>query len=694
MSYRGFAGKNAKTGQMLATLRGGIICVMLYQGRQVYHMLPSQIRSALGIGGNAKKEEVAEYFLKNYKITEEAKNNIIKEDISGDILLNINDADYKYLKIKIGQYKKIQKYLEKNKDNFKEKEIKEVITVKSKPEEIKNFFERCLNFKGNLNDLDGKGLIDLDEEGMKKLGLNLGQRKKLPKYIEYFKTLKIEEPPKEEEEIIISKKSSEEEVAKFLEMRLKFSKDAIEALALDGESLYLLKDPDIDELTELTEKEKENLKKYLNDSKNEDKKEQIIVITKKSTNEEVAKFLKNKLGFKNESIEALDLDGESIFLLKDSEIDELTELSEEERDNLKKFLNEEKLKNGQNEPSKPEKDSNTGQKQDEVEEQKPEQEHEKELILTEKSTKDEVNKYLKEKLKFSDIALKSFELDGKNLFSIDANGIEELEGMNEEEKDNLRKFLNIKKPSREEKDKKIRKKITKENTKEELKEFFKQNLNLEREEYDSINESQIDKLHELTEDEKDILKQFLKEQKEKIKLIKSYKPKEDNNEQSSTNSDNKNIHESSSDIYKNDVKKKDTDKLKNLDINIDEDISNTESKQKGINREKTNSPEDNSSDKKKNDVDKKNYNFNHPLDNKIVEEEKVEKEEKKSNRKQFYNFINYKIEPIYTKSKYNIFFSITIQDKYNKSVNLAAYLDVSSMLYFYCINYEIRIIHE
>ena len=53
-----------------------------------------------------KKEEVAEYFLKNYKITEEAKNNIIKEDISGDILLNINDADYKYLKIKITLKKK------------------------------------------------------------------------------------------------------------------------------------------------------------------------------------------------------------------------------------------------------------------------------------------------------------------------------------------------------------------------------------------------------------------------------------------------------------------------------------------------------------------------------------------------------------------------------------------------------------
>ena len=69
------------------------------------------------------------------------------------------------------------------------------------------------------------------------------------------------------------------------------------------------------------------------------KKNEIIVITEKSTNEEVAKFLKDKLGFKDESIESLGLDGEAIFLLKEDEIDELTEISQEERDNLKKFLN-------------------------------------------------------------------------------------------------------------------------------------------------------------------------------------------------------------------------------------------------------------------------------------------------------------------------------------------------------------------
>ena len=349
------------------------------------------------LSDESTKEEVAEYFVKKYGITEEAKNNVIKEDISGDILLKLKDVDYKYLKIKIGQYKKIQKHLDK--DKFKEKEIKEVITAKSNSDVVKNFFERCLNFKGNLNGLDGKGLIELDEEKMKKLGLNLGQRKKLPKYIEYFKTLKIEEP-KEDEEIIISQKSSEEEVAKFLEKKLKFSKDSIDALALDGEVLYSLKEDEIDELTELTEEEKENLKKYLKAEEERENlnKEQIkeIKINNKSSNDEVAKFLKEKLGFKEESINALELDGDSLFSLKDYEIDELTEISQKERDNLKKYLNEEKSKNGPKEPTDKEKESQKQepvpeQKREPVPEQKPESEHEKELILTEKSTKEELN---------------------------------------------------------------------------------------------------------------------------------------------------------------------------------------------------------------------------------------------------------------------------------------------------------------
>jgi len=57
---------------------------------------------------------------------------------------------------------------------------------------VSNFFKNCLNFSGKINNLDGKGLIELDKEGINQLELNMGQSKKLINYINYFKTLKVE----------------------------------------------------------------------------------------------------------------------------------------------------------------------------------------------------------------------------------------------------------------------------------------------------------------------------------------------------------------------------------------------------------------------------------------------------------------------------------------------------------------------
>lgn len=89
---------------------------------------------------------------------------------------------------------------------------------------MSDFLEKCINFK-KKNILDGKGLIQLDEEGMNKLEFNLGQKKKLVKYINYFKTLIIVEEEKEfeDEEIIINKNSTEEEVSNFLRKNSKLS---------------------------------------------------------------------------------------------------------------------------------------------------------------------------------------------------------------------------------------------------------------------------------------------------------------------------------------------------------------------------------------------------------------------------------------------------------------------------------------
>ena len=86
------------------------------------------------------KEEVADFFVKKFKISEEIKNNFIKEDISGDVLYDILYSEFKSLGLKVGPLKKIQKFLRENKNNFNEKEIKEVITSNTKSKEVKNFF--------------------------------------------------------------------------------------------------------------------------------------------------------------------------------------------------------------------------------------------------------------------------------------------------------------------------------------------------------------------------------------------------------------------------------------------------------------------------------------------------------------------------------------------------------------------------
>ena len=363
------------------------------------------------------KEEVADFFVKKFKISEEIKNNFIKEDISGDVLYDILYSEFKSLGLKVGPLKKIQKFLRENKNNFKEKEIKEVITSNTKSKEVKNFFEKCINFKNKLENLDGKGLLELNEEEMKKLGLNLGQRKKLVKYIEYFKTIPPPPPDSPNEEIIITEKSTEEEVSKFLKIRLKFSQDSIYKLGLDGESLFMLEGSEIDKFGELTLDEKYNLKRFLFETKNDKTLEQKpgpeLIITEKSSSEEVAKFLKSKLGFNDEEIKELELDGESLYELEETEIDEFAFISQEEKDKLKKFLYEEKNKNGpiQN--------------------------------ITKESNKNEVEKYLNEKLNFSDKSIRELNLDGKSLYSLKKEHIEKLKEITDKEKDKLKTMVNF-----------------------------------------------------------------------------------------------------------------------------------------------------------------------------------------------------------------------------------------------------------
>ena len=69
---------------------------------------------------------------------------------------------------------------------------------------------------------------------MIQFGLNLGQRLKLKKYFEHFKSLNDDLNKKANKEI--TKDSTEQEVAEFLKIKLKFSQDSIDLLGFDAET--------------------------------------------------------------------------------------------------------------------------------------------------------------------------------------------------------------------------------------------------------------------------------------------------------------------------------------------------------------------------------------------------------------------------------------------------------------------------
>ena len=194
-------------------------------------------------------EEVADYFVENFKCKEETRELIIKEDISGDVLPYLQNEDFQSLKLNTARSKRIKEYLKDNKNNFEEKEIKEKITMDSSEEKVKLFLERYINFKSSNNDinLNGKSLLELDEEQMKSKGMNIGQRRKLEKYIKDFKALKIVQPKIEYK--LITEASNEEEVADYLRFELKLSEKSLEELeSTNGKLLFSFKESKINEM--------------------------------------------------------------------------------------------------------------------------------------------------------------------------------------------------------------------------------------------------------------------------------------------------------------------------------------------------------------------------------------------------------------------------------------------------------------
>ena len=355
----------------------------------------------------------------------------------------------------------------------------------------------------------------MKEEEMDKLGLKFCQKKRLIKYINYFKTLK----PPEEENILITRKSSEQDVSKFLKFKLRFSQDSIDDLCLDGGTLFELTENDIDTNEQMNEEEKKNLKSFLRESSLKIP-EPEIQITDESSMDDIYIFLQKKMGFSEDSIKILkevELAPSDFFILTDENIDvDLEGLSGTEKEKLKDFLKKyrkEKIAK------------------------------KKEIKIDNESTKDEVINYLKNKLNFSENSIKKWELDGKQTLSLTENDIDKIKTILEEEKKALKKYINEQKqvsaPSstptptttkeetiKEKKDKepkdneskkekeenvkdKIEIKINKESKKEDIIKFLeKHNLSLEK-----LTKEELEKINDLSKEEKDIISDFLSNDK-------------------------------------------------------------------------------------------------------------------------------------------------------------------------------------
>ena len=226
----------------------------------------------INLSSKSRKEEVADFFVENFNVIKETKELVIKEDISGDVLPYLQKEDFKSLEINFAREKRIKDYLENNKDNFEDEQITEKITINSSEEEVKLFLERYIHFNSNedVSNLNGKNLLELNDEQMKNKGMNIGQRRKLEKYIKYFKELKVEEPKIEYE--TITETSNKKDVSNYLRFILKLSEESLKEFEdQTGIELFSCKESEIDEMP-IIEKDKEAIKNII---KNNTKKEQI-----------------------------------------------------------------------------------------------------------------------------------------------------------------------------------------------------------------------------------------------------------------------------------------------------------------------------------------------------------------------------------------------------------------------------------
>lgn len=142
----------------------------------------------LFISVNSSCKEVAEAFSKKFQLKDNEKQKLINEGISGDVLSEF--LKYKRdLKFTAKSSFKIEEYLKQNGEKFKPKEIDKNISIENE-KDIKNFFAKYIEFDGSVEDIkEINDLKQLKEEDMKKMGLNIGQRIRLSRYVHYFNSL-------------------------------------------------------------------------------------------------------------------------------------------------------------------------------------------------------------------------------------------------------------------------------------------------------------------------------------------------------------------------------------------------------------------------------------------------------------------------------------------------------------------------
>ena len=191
------------------------------------------IKTGEEISKDSTPEEIVNHLSQILNIDEKNLNILIKENISGDILSLLESKDFKELGIETDLQKKIQEHINKNIEQFTliNEDIK--ININSNENDVKIFFEKYLNFRNDIGNINGKNLFSLTEQEMKNMGLNLGQRKKLNMIIEHIKKAEQKLPSK-----IITEKSSAEEVADILKNQFYISEENIKNMAFDGKAIF------------------------------------------------------------------------------------------------------------------------------------------------------------------------------------------------------------------------------------------------------------------------------------------------------------------------------------------------------------------------------------------------------------------------------------------------------------------------